>query len=346
LSEKKRGKLWTALNRERQESPPVWLMRQAGRYLPEYREARARAGSFWDLCMNPRAAADVSMQPVRRFGLDAAIVFSDILVVPYALGKKVAFEDGSGPRLEPTESADELRRDPEEWVQRLAPVYDAIGLVSGQVGADTDLIGFAGGPWTLATYMAQGEGSSDQRAAKLWGYRDPVGFARLLEVIADCVARHLCAQAEAGASVLQIFDSWASGLPERAFAEWVIAPTKRVIDQVRLRCEDAKIIGFPRGATQDAYERYVNKTGVDGVSLDTAAPMRWAAETLTPAAAIQGNLDPVLLLAGGPAQNEAVEHLLQATGSVPFIANLGHGVLPETPLEHVAKFVAQVRSAR
>lgn len=334
------------LDRERQTPPPIWLMRQAGRYLPEYREARARAGSFWNLCLNPRAAAEVSMQPVRRFGLDAAIIFSDILVVPYALGIKVAFEEGSGPRLEPVKSAGELRREPEEWAQKLEPVYEAIRRVSGQLDADTDLIGFAGGPWTLATYMAQGEGSADQRAAKLWGYRDPIGFARLLEVIADCVAQHLCAQAEAGARVLQIFDSWAGGLSESAFAEWVIAPTKRLIDQVRTRSENVKIIGFPRGATQEGYDRYAKQTGVDGVSLDTAVPVRWAAETLAPAAAIQGNLDPVLLLAGGHALGEVVERLLQATTSVPFIANLGHGILPETPVDHVAKFVAQVRSTR
>ena len=346
MIEMKRGKLWVTLDRGCKKPPPVWLMRQAGRYLPEYREARALAGSFWELSMNPRTAAEVSMQPIRRFGFDAAIIFSDILVVPYALGKRVAFEEGSGPRLEPTKSADELRQDPEEWAQKLSPVYEAIGLVSEQLEADTDLIGFAGAPWTLATYMVQGEGSSDQRAAKLWGYRDHAGFARLLETIVDCVAQHLCAQAKAGASVLQIFDSWAGGLSESSFGEWVIAPTKRVIDQVRARCDGVKIIGFPRGATQEGYERYAERTGVDGVSIDTAVPVRWAATKLTPAAVIQGNLDPVLLVAGGREQSEAIERLLEATASIPFVANLGHGVLPETPIEHVEKFVALVRSAR
>jgi len=321
-------------------------MRQAGRYLPEYREARAKAGSFWKLCMTPEAAAGVTLQPVQRFELDAAILFSDILLVPYALGSEVTFEDGRGPRLERTVSVNALRRDPEEWNRKLAPAYEALRLVAPRLPGGTDMIGFAGGPWTLATYMAEGQASPDQRAAKLWGYRDPEKFGELLQVIGDCVAIHLCAQIEAGATVVQIFDSWAGGLSQAAFHDWVIVPTRTVVKKVRKAFRDAKIIGFPRGATQEGYEDYARETGVDGVSLDTAIPMQWAAEKFGGRATIQGNLDPVLLLAGGAAMREETERLLARTRRVPFVANLGHGVLPETPVEHVRQFIQHVRDAR
>ncbi|MGH6878714.1 MAG: uroporphyrinogen decarboxylase [Rhizomicrobium sp.] len=331
------------LNRKAQTPPPVWLMRQAGRYLPEYREARAKAGSFWNLCMDPDAAAVVTLQPIERFELDAAILFSDILVVPFALGRQVEFEEGIGPRLERAVSADELCRDPEEWRRKLAPVYQSLELVAARLGDTRDVIGFAGGPWTLATYMIEGKASGDQRAAKLFGYCDPDGFDRFLKIIADCVARHLCAQIEAGATAVQIFDSWAGGLPDRAFHDWVVEPTKSVVAQVRKTCANAKIIGFPRGATFAGYESYVRETGIDGVSLDTAVPMDWAARQLGSRVALQGNLDPVLLLAGGRAMTGAIDGLVARTAGLPFIANLGHGVLPETPVEHVAEFVARVR---
>lgn len=346
MVEKKSGKLWTALDRQVNKPPPIWLMRQAGRYLPEYREARARAGSFWDLCMSSLAAAEVSLQPVRRFGLDAAIIFSDILVVPYALGKKVAFEDGSGPRLECTVSVDELHREREEWERKLAPVYAALGYVAGELGPDTDLIGFAGAPWTLAAYMTAGQSSADQREAKLWASRDRDGFAELLRIIGECVAWHLSAQVKAGATVLQIFDSWAGGLSERDFADWVVAPTRTIVDQVRKSSSHVKIIGFPRGATQHGYERYAISTGVDAVSLDSAVPIFWAAQTLASRVTLQGNIDPVVLVAGGSALKEQTAALLGATRTIPFVANLGHGVLPQTPVEHVAEFVSQVRAAR
>jgi uroporphyrinogen decarboxylase len=207
LVEGRRGKLWRTAGREKETPPPVWLMRQAGRYLPEYREARAKAGSFWNLCMDPVGAAAVTLQPVTRFGLDAAILFSDILVIPHALGKRVAFEEGTGPRLERSFSAGELEMDPVRWREKLSPVYEAIDGVASRLDQACDLIGFAGGPWTLAVYMAEGEASKDQRAARLWGYRDAEGFTQFLGVIADCVSEHLCAQAGAGANVLQIFDS-------------------------------------------------------------------------------------------------------------------------------------------
>lgn len=341
MGEMKRGKLWKALNLEVRKPPPVWLMRQAGRYLPEYQEARTRAGSFWNLCMTPEIAAEVTLQPLRRFDIDAAIIFSDILVVPHALGKEVSFQDG--PRLVRTSCARELVSDRDVWAEKLAPVYAALGLVKAQIGEKIDLIGFAGGPWTLATYMAEGQSSVDQRAAKLWAYRDRAGFAEFLDLIADCVSWHLRRQVEAGATVVQIFDSWAGGLPERAFADWVVAPTTRIVAEVKRNAGDIKIIGFPRGATQHGYELYASETGVDGVSLDTAVPVSWAVERLAPLVAIQGNIDPLLLVAGGPPLKNEIETLLAATRSVPFIANLGHGVLPDTPIGHVADFVAQVR---
>ncbi len=346
MGERREGKLFAVLNGTCLAPPPVWLMRQAGRYLPEYREARARAGSFLKLCMTPQDAAEVTLQPVRRFDVDAAILFSDILLVPFALGKEITFDEGTGPRLERTVAASELRMDCEEWERKLAPVYEALQIVDARLGPGKDLLGFAGGPWTLATYMVEGQGSSDQREAKLWGYRDPAGFAQLLILIATCVAHHLVRQIEMGATVVQIFDSWAGGLSETAFGDWVIGPTKLVVECVRKARAGAKIIGFPRGASLEGYERYVAETGIDGVCLDTAVPVGPAVERLGGRTALQGNLDPILLLAGGPVMRREIDRLLDATRSTPFIANLGHGVLPQTPVAHVAEFIARVRSSR
>jgi uroporphyrinogen decarboxylase len=337
------GKLLAALEKSVVKSPPLWLMRQAGRYLPEYRQARARAGSFWKLCMTPELAAEVTLQPMRRYGFDAAILFSDILVVPYAFGREIAFEEGEGPRLDPVRSVQELDLNPLHWHSRLEPVRDAMRRVRAELSPETDLLGFCGAPWTLATYMAEGRGSTDQRAAKLWGYRDPEGFAQFLEVIERCVAQHLVAQLEAGATAVQLFDSWAGSLPEKAFAQWVIAPTRRIVDAVRAARPGAKIIGFPRVATLEGYRKYAEETGVDAVSLDTAVPLRWAVTQLGSNVTLQGNLDPILLIAGGRALERAVDELLEETQSVPFIAILGHGILPETPLEHVALLVDRIK---
>ena len=324
--------------------PPVWLMRQAGRYLPEYRELRALAGSFWGLCMTPELAAEATLQPIRRFGFDAAILFSDILVVPFAMGRSVSFEDG-GPKLSVLGSIADLDVDRLAWAERLSPVYAAIRAVREKLDSRTSLLGFAGAPWTLATYLAEGGGSSNQAAAKLWGYRDPAGFGELLTNVADCVAFHLIKQLEVGADAVQLFDSWAGGLPDRCFDAWVMAPTKRVVDSVRDAVPDAKIIGFPRAANLQQYERYAQRTGVNAVSLDTAAPMSWPAQALS-TVAVQGNLDPLALVAGGEALGRAVDDILDAVRGRPFIFNLGHGVLPETPPEHVGALVEHVRSAR
>jgi uroporphyrinogen decarboxylase len=320
-------------------------MRQAGRYLPEYKGARAKAGSFWQLCMNPVAAAEVTLQPVRRFDFDAAIIFSDILLVPYAMGKKVTFEEGAGPRVEPTHSPTELGTEAKVWLQKFAPVYETIGRVAPELPKEKDLIGFAGGPWTLASYMAQGENSADQAAAKLWAYRDEKGFRELLEMIAACVSAHLVAQIEAGATVVQLFDSWAGGLSEALFRECVLAPSRKVIEQVRKKAPGAKIIGFPRGATQQGYLEYLEATHVDAVSIDTALPVSWAVENLGSKAALQGNLDPLALVAGGAALKSAVDRLLDGTRGRRHIVNLGHGVLPDTPVENVGELVRLVRGA-
>jgi uroporphyrinogen decarboxylase len=339
------AKLLSVLDGEAQAPPPIWLMRQAGRYLPEYRASRAKAGSFWKMCMTPELAAEVTLQPIHRFDFDAAILFSDILVVPFALGRDVKFEDGEGPSLVPVDSVDGLELDSAVWAKKLEPVYEALKLVRSGLDRKTALLGFAGAPWTLATYMAEGKGSSDQRAAKLWGYRNPKSFSVLLDVLGDCIAAHLVRQLEAGADAVQIFDSWASGLPARAFENWVVVPTKNIVEKVRAVHPKARIIGFPRAATLQGYERYAAETGVDAVSLDTAAPMNWAVDKLGKNVVVQGNLDPLVLLAGGRALADAVDELLIVTRGTRFIFNLGHGVVPEIPVEHVAELVARVRAA-
>jgi uroporphyrinogen decarboxylase len=321
-------------------------MRQAGRYLPEYRAARAKAGSFWAMCENPELAAEVTLQPIQRFALDVAIIFSDILTVPHALGRPIRFEEGKGPSLEPVTSASQLDGDPKVWKRKLEPAYKTLRLVRPQLPPESALLGFAGAPWTLATYMAAGRGGDEQRAAKLWGYRKPESFAAFLALIGDCVAQHLMAQLEAGADAVQIFDSWAGGLPEREFDDWVIRPTKQIVDRVKTAHPKARTIGFPRGATLEGYARYAQETGVDAVSLDPAVPLFWAVNHVPKHVALQGNLDPVALLAGGPALSRYVDRILEVMKERPFIFNLGHGVVPETPPEHVAALVEQVRSTR
>lgn len=326
--------------------PPVWMMRQAGRYLPEYRAVRAKAGSFWTMCMTPELAAEVTLQPIARYGLDAAIVFSDILVVPYALGSTITFEENVGPRLAPVTGLEALERSAAVWAEKLAPAYEALKLVRGRLESSRALLGFAGAPWTLATYMAEGGGSSDQKVAKLWGYRDPKGFRALLDAVGECVAQHLIAQLGAGADAVQIFDSWAQGLTAECFREWVVEPTRRIVEKVRAARPGAKIIGFPRGATLVGYETYAAETGVDALSLDTAVPIDWAAKRLGGKVALQGNLDPIALIAGGEALASAVDGILAATRDCPFVFNLGHGILPETPPRHVADVVARIRAVR
>jgi uroporphyrinogen decarboxylase len=334
-------KLVRVLEGSTEKVPPVWLMRQAGRYLPEYRKLRVEAGSFWAMALTPQYAAEVTLQPIRRFGFDAAILFSDILTVPEALGQKVTFTEGEGPSLMPVTSAKGFDQDHGHWTSYFAPVYEALQLTREGLGPETSLLGFAGAPWTLATYLAAGAGGDEQKAAKLWAYRDPQGFGYLLDILGECVAFHLIRQLDAGADAVQIFDSWASGLPMPLFEQVVIEPTKKIVRAVRAARPGARIIGFPRAATLAGYEIYVQATGVDTVSLDTSAPMRWAAENL--GCALQGNLDPVALIAGGAALDRAVDDILEAMAGKAHIFNLGHGILPETPIAHVEQLLKRIR---
>ncbi len=340
---KKDVKLLRVLAGETQAVPPVWLMRQAGRYLPEYRALRERAGSFWDMALNPDYAAEVTLQPIRRFGFDAAILFSDILTVPEALGQKVTFTAGEGPSLMPVSSAKGFDENTENWQRYFEPVYEALRRTRQGLPPGTALLGFAGAPWTLATYLAAGAGGDEQKAAKLWAYRDPEGFGYLLDILGECVAYHLIRQLDAGADAVQIFDSWASGLPGALYETVVIKPTRAIVQKVRTARPDAHIIGFPRASTLAGYEQYAKVTGVDAMSLDTAAPMGWAAKSIGPLCAVQGNLDPIALIAGGAALDGAVDRILEAMDGTPFIFNLGHGILPETPIAHVEQLLKRIR---
>lgn len=328
---------------ERVDPPPIWLMRQAGRYLPEYRATRARAGSMLDLCLSPELAAEVSMQPIRRFALDAAILFSDILVVPHALGQAVAFREGEGPVLEPVRSAADLARlDAAGIGPALSPVYETVQRLARALPADVALIGFAGAPWTVATYMVEGGSSRDFAAVKLWSYRDPEGFGALIDCLVEATIDYLLGQVAAGVEIIQLFDSWAGILPEAAFRRWVVLPTRRIVRSLRARHPALPIIGFPRGAGP-LYRDYFRETGVSAVSLDTALPLEFSRDSLQSIGPVQGNLDPLLLVAGGDALREAAGSMVAALGAGPYIVNLGHGIVPQTPPEHVAELVALVR---
>ncbi len=325
------------------EPPPIWLMRQAGRYLPEYRQVRAGAGGFLDLVYTPALAAEVTLQPVRRFGLDAAILFSDILVVPDALGQRVRFLESEGPALDPVSSASDLKRlDRAHTGDKFAPVFETVERVRRELPRATALIGFCGAPWTVATYMVAGKGSSDQADARLWAYRDRSGFQSLIDILTETSIAYLDGQVRAGADAVQIFDSWAGSLPQEEFDAWVVAPTRRIVKELRARYPHLPIIGFPRGAGALA-GAYVAATGVEGIGCDTTMPLSDMAALATHGVAVQGNLDPLLLVVGGPALKARVAATLAAMRGVPFIFNLGHGIVPQTPPEHVAELVALVR---
>jgi len=326
--------------------PPVWLMRQAGRYLPEYRATRKEAGSFLDLCYNPRLAAEVTLQPIRRYGFDAAILFSDILVVPDALGQGVRFAEGEGPRLDPiTDVAGLTRLDLGKAQGKFETVWETVSLLRNSLPAETALIGFCGAPWTVATYMVEGRGSSDQSAARGWAYRDPEGFSRLIDTLVAASVTYLDGQVRAGAEVLQIFDSWAGSLAENEFERWVVDPTRRIVSEVKAKHPRLPIIGFPRGAAAKLRD-FAIATGVDGVSCDTSCPLRVMQEVADKGTVVQGNLDPLLLVAGGDALDRRVDEIVTAMSGKRFVFNLGHGIVPETPPEHVARLVERVRAAK
>lgn len=324
--------------------PPVWMMRQAGRYLPEYREMRKRAGSFLDLCYNPDFAVEVTLQPIRRFGFDAAILFSDILVIPHALGRDLRFEEGVGPLMTPLDENDVSALDSSHLHHRLSPVYETVRRVRKELPSETTLIGFCGAPWTVATYMIAGRGTPDQAPARLFGYKSPEAFAQLLDVIASCSADYLIRQIDAGADVVQIFDSWAGVLDEVSFERWCVRPVAEIVKRVRKKHPHVPIIGFPKGAGS-LYADYRERTGVTALGLDWTVPME-AAQILQKAGPVQGNLDPMRLLAGGQALEEGVDAILAGLGGGPLIFNLGHGITPQTPIEHVERMVKKVREAR
>ncbi|MDJ0512544.1 MAG: uroporphyrinogen decarboxylase [Methyloceanibacter sp.] len=323
--------------------PPMWLMRQAGRYLPEYREIRKNVPSFLDLCLTPKLAAEVTLQPLRRFPFDASIVFSDILIVPHALGQSVTFVEGEGPKLDPIRDAAALARlDPTKASSRLSPVYETVERVVAGLPDHVPLIGFCGAPWTVATYMVEGAGSKDQAKARGLAYADPTLFQAMIDTIVETSVGYLLGQVAAGCRALQIFDSWSGSLPEDAFAQWCIAPTREIVTKVKAQVPDVPIIGFPRGSGPSA-ARYAAETGIDAIGCDTSLPVEWIRDTLQPMMPVQGNLDPVLLVAGGPALDARVREILAVLGEKPFIFNLGHGILPETPIANVERLVQLVK---
>jgi uroporphyrinogen decarboxylase len=332
-----------ALKGEKAGKAPIWLMRQAGRYLPEYRKVREQAGSFLTLCYTPELAEEVTLQPIRRYGFDASILFSDILVVPDALGQHVAFREGEGPVLEAIDHVDGLRAlSLERMPERLAPVYETVKRLKRSLPAETTLIGFAGAPWTVATYMVGGKGSPDQAAAKLWAYRAPDEFQKLIDLLTEATVRHLAAQIEAGAEAVQIFDTWAGSLPEAQFRRFCLDPVKKIVAALAARYPSVPVIGFPRGAGALSKD-YFRETKIAGLGLDTGVSPLWAKNELQPMGCVQGNLDPLLLVAGGSEMRAAAKHILETLGHGPFIFNLGHGIVPQTPPDHVAELVSIVR---
>jgi len=333
-----------ALKGEAVSPPPLWMMRQAGRYLPEYRETRRRAGSFLDLCYDPDFAVEVTLQPIERFGFDAAILFSDILVVPHALGRDLRFEEGRGPLMSPITVAGIASLETEKFHVNLEPVYETVRRLRAALPEETTLLGFCGAPWTVATYMIAGHGTPDQAPARLFAYREAQAFRALLDLLADQSAAYLVRQIESGADAVQIFDSWAGVRDEACFETFCVAPVARIVRQVRAQYPHVPIIGFPKGAGA-LYANYRQSTGVDALGLDWTVPLASARE-FQKAGAVQGNLDPLRLVAGGQALTEGVDAILKGLGGGPLVFNLGHGILPETPVAHVEEMVRQVRRTR
>jgi uroporphyrinogen decarboxylase len=319
------------------------MMRQAGRYLAEYREVRQQADGILGLCFSPALAAEVTLQPIRRFGFDAAILFSDILVIPHALGRFVTFVAGEGPRLDPIQDPSVIAKLPDELDHDvLAPIYETIRRVKPQLPDHVAFLGFCGAPWTVATYMIAGRGTPDQAPARLFAYRHPEAFARLIDVLVRASAEYLIRQLQAGVDAVQIFDTWAGVLPPEEFQQWCVAPTARIIAEVRKQIPAAKIIGFPRGAGT-ALMSYVTDVPINAVGLDWRIDRAFARDQIQTRLPIQGNLDPLALLVGGAALDRAVDAILEAFSDGPLIFNLGHGILPETPVAHVEQMLRRVR---
>jgi uroporphyrinogen decarboxylase len=335
------GPLLDTLHGKAAERPPVWLMRQAGRYLPEYRALRAEKGGFLELVYDSEAAAEITLQPIRRFGFDGAILFSDILIVPYAMGQKLWFEAGEGPRLAPR-LVDVMLDTLEAAPARLDPIYRTVQMVRDQLDPAVTLLGFAGSPWTVATYMVAGQGSRDQHVTRAMAYRDPEAFRAIIDAIVSVTVEYLVGQIEAGAEAVQLFDSWAGALAPDEFERWVIAPNAAIVTAVRTRHPGVPIIGFPKGAGAKL-PAYARETGVDAVGLDETLDPVWAMRELPPGLPVQGNLDPLLLLAGGHALEDRTRFILDCFAGRPHVFNLGHGIDKETPIENVERLLKVVR---
>ncbi len=339
------NKFLATLDGVAQAAPPLWLMRQAGRYLPEYRQIRATAASFLDFCYTPKLAVEATLQPIRRFGFDAAILFSDILVIPDALGQTVGFETGEGPRLTPivTRADFEALRDNLD-MDRIGKVLETVGLVRAALPQETALIGFCGAPWTVATYMIAGRGTPDQAPTRRFAYEQPVLFQAIIDRLVDVSSDYLVRQLRAGAQAVQIFDSWSGVLPVAQFERWCLAPVRAIIEKVRMQEPHARIIAFPRGGTSHLHQ-FAAIPGLRGLGLDTAVDPLWAAATLPASVTLQGNLDPIAILTGGRGLDEGVDRIIEAFAGRPHIFNLGHGILPETPIAHVEQLLRRVRGA-
>lgn len=328
---------------ERQARPPVWIMRQAGRYLPEYRETRKQAGSFLDLCYTPELAVEVTLQPLRRFDLDAAILFSDILVIPDALGQKVRFETGEGPILDPVDAAGIAGLSKEGALDHLAPVLETVRRLRAALPPQKTLIGFCGAPWTVATYMLNGRGSPDQWTARRFALEQPEAFSRLIDILVETSIDYLVAQLEAGADAVQIFESWALNLDDAAFARQVVEPNRRIVEGLRQRIPNAPVIGFPRGAAGNL-ANYAAATGVNALGIDYATPLDFVRTALPAGLTVQGNLDPLRLVVGGDSMDNQVRAIIAAFAERPHIFNLGHGIVPETPIAHVERLIDLVKN--
>lgn len=338
------GLLLRTLRGENTSERPVWLMRQAGRYLPEYRALRARMGGFLALVYDSDAAAEITLQPIRRFGFDGAILFSDILIVPYAMGQDLEFLAGEGPKMSPRlldATLDSLSAVPE----RLAPIYETVGKVKAGLGDGRTLLGFAGSPWTVATYMVAGEGSRDQHETRAMAYRDPQAFQAIIDAIVAVTVEYLAGQILAGAEAVQLFDSWAGSLAPAEFERWVIAPNARIAAELRRRFPQVPVIGFPKGAGEKL-PAYARETGVDAVGMDETIDIAWAARELPEGLPVQGNLDPLLLLAGGNELDTQARRILDIFADRPHVFNLGHGIGQHTPIEHVEQLLGLVRGWR
>ena len=330
--------LLAVLRGERRDPPPAWMMRQAGRYLPEYRALRADKGGFLDLVYDPESAAEITLQPLRRFALDAAILFSDILILPFALGQQLSFTAGEGPRLAPPLKGTRLEA-LEPRLERLDPIYETVRQVKAALPPQTTFLGFAGAPWTVATYMVAGEGSREQADARGLAYQDPARFGAIIEKIEELTLTYLIGQADAGVDAVQIFDSWSGSLAPAEFERWVIAPTARLVDRLRAARPNLSIIGFPKGAG-GKLAAYARETGVDALGLDETVDPAWAHSVLPEGLPVQGNLDPLALIAGGRPLEEAVARIREALAERPHVFNLGHGIQQTTPIAHVDKLMS------